>query len=177
MKIALDIDGTLLDYNYIPGSPPVVNMALIKKLATEGITSVTLVTNQGGLAFGWAGRDRTDGRKYPSPSDFLGRLASLSQALGNHNIDVVAVYVSLYHPKADPDVLESIRNSLYAMVLFWQPPRLLVYVQPEYRKPSPGMLVAANVSSYYGDSDEDEQAAQLAGIEFIRVPRFTGGGS
>lgn len=173
--IALDIDGTLLDYDAIPGQPPVVNTALIQELATNGVKQVALVTNQGGLAFGWPGRDKIEGRKYPSPADFITRLSTLAQALNEHSINVRAVYVSLYHPKANPKVLEQIRATLYELVPLGLASLFLVYINSAYRKPSPLMLQRAGATVYYGDSQEDEQTAQAAGVEFVPVERFMGG--
>ena len=55
-----DIDVTLLDYDYLPGSQPKINHALIATIAGE---TINLVTNQGGLPFGVMGAKRKDGGK------------------------------------------------------------------------------------------------------------------
>lgn len=49
---------------------------------------------------------------------------------------------------------------------------VFVRVEEDARKPSPKMLEVSNATCYYGDSDEDAQAAKAAGIEFVRVERF-----
>lgn len=166
--VALDIDGTLLDYNYIPGQPPRINQELFFKLAGQDII---LVSNQGGLVFGVQSANRSDGRKYPTPEDFIARLGYLMAACAKFNINILGLHVCVYHPKASPHIVGFVEDELVTLLeKFYFP--ATVYNEAEARKPSPYMLVEAGATLYYGDSDEDEQAAQAAGIEFVRVDRF-----
>jgi len=166
--IALDIDGTLLDYDLLPGQPPAINTALLAQLTGK---SIALVTNQGGLAFGWAGRDRTEGRKFPSPADFMQRLSALMQACAAANITIKHLHVCIFHPKANMEIIGEVQYALFRL-LCNMPFQSYIHTDSEHRKPSPAMLQEAGATIYYGDSDDDEQAAQAAGIEFVRVERF-----
>lgn len=96
--IASDIDGTLLDYNYIPGQIPAVNWRVIHEIARRADT-LTLVTNQGGLPWGVPGVNRQDGRCYPTPADFVGRFIHLTGALALSGVQVVALHISVFHPR------------------------------------------------------------------------------
>lgn len=168
MVIASDIDGTLLDYDYAPGELPAVNHALIEQMRRRD-NYIALITNQGGLAFGVMGAIRKDGRRYPRPADFLARLTYLAVALFHADFALDAVRVAIYHPKAPPDALLDVLSALGGV--FGDLP-LHVWGGEDYRKPSPKMLLSIPATCYYGDSDEDEQAAKAAGIEFVRVERF-----
>lgn len=170
-EIALDIDGTLLDYNYIPGAMGRVNEALVAEIA-ERTSRVTLVTNQGGLVWGVKGSKRADGRQYPKPADFNIRLRVLQQALRSNGVEIDAVHISVYHPKADQPTIDQVKDGLMQILPLATCP--IVYTDAESRKPSPKMLLAAGATIYYGDSDEDAQAALAAGVEFVMVDRFMG---
>lgn len=173
--IASDIDGTLLDYNYIPGQLPAVNWPLLRQIA-ERTDTLRLVSNQGGLPWGVMGKQRKDGRAYPKPADFVGRLLALSGALTMVGVRLTGVFACTYHPKA-PEY--AVFSAAYDVDALLRAGRLAVtaffYSGEEFRKPSPAMLKIAGATCYYGDSDEDEAAAQAAGIEFVRVARFFGG--
>lgn len=170
--IGLDIDGTLLDYGAGADRAPQVNHALIRELAEQGIRSVALISNQGGLPYGVMGVIARDGSPFPRPVDFAARLWALSDALANAGIDVASVQVCVYHAKAPGSAIVLAKDEVEQLLVGW--PRLVVYADPAYRKPAPLMLVVAGCSRYYGDSDEDQQAAERAGCAFVRVPRFTG---
>ncbi len=102
--IALDLDGTLLDYS-LEGPTPRINYALIASLAAQGVKRVAIVTNQGGLAFGVAGKLRKDNRPYPTPAQFAVWLIAAINALTKADIAVVAVHVSLWHDYADDEAI------------------------------------------------------------------------
>lgn len=153
------------------GAAPVVNHALIAQLAKE-TDRIALVTNQGGLGFGWQQRNRADGRKYPAPADFVQRLGVLVKALAEAGIRVDSVHVSLYHHAHETALLIEIRSELGPLAENATGVYPKIYIIPDSRKPFPKMLYAAHATVYYGDSDEDEQAAQAAGCRFVRVPRF-----
>lgn len=169
--IASDIDGTLLDYNYIPGTIPAINYPLIRQLR-QRTTELLLVTNQGGLPFGVQGIVRKDGRKYPAPEDFIDRFVCLAGALALYGISVHGLWVCVFHPKAKPEAIELAAETVDELLFSF--PGLSVHIYPgeAMRKPSPAMLNYASATCYYGDSDEDEQAAKAACIEFVRVNRF-----
>ena len=171
--IACDIDGTLLDYDYIPGQPPKINHALIEQLKGQDIA---LVTNQGGLPFGIKGAIRKDGRPYPKPDDFVDRLKYLLEVLDRAGVVVRRVLICIYHPKADAaligvthehllDALDRIDQWKTGAYIYWG---------ENWRKPNPDMLLDAGATIYYGDSPEDEEAAKAAWCEFVNVDRFTG---
>ena len=50
---------------------------------------------------------------------------------------------------------------------FWS-----IFTTARSRKPEPYMLGLTKIEAYYGDSPEDRQAAEAAGIPFVSVPRF-----
>lgn len=166
--LASDIDGALLDYNYTPGAVG-VNLALIRQIPDERIA---LVTNQGGLVFGAQGKMRSDGRPYPTPDDFFTRLQYLNRVLRENGITLAGLRVSLYHPRSGPAGIrrayDGLRDLFYASTMRdWR-----IYQTARARKPSPFMLNSVKATAYWGDSDEDEQAALAAGIPFKRVERF-----
>lgn len=169
--IASDIDGTLLDYNYIPGQMPAINWPLLRQIA-ERTDVLALVTNQGGLPWGVLGMQRKDGRPYPKPADFVGRFVHLCGALALHGVAVSSLYVCVFHPKADGETVMKACYDTSALLYCIGATTAHVYFGEEFRKPSPAMLVAAGATCYYGDSDEDAAAAEAAGIEFVRVERF-----
>ena len=173
MKIGCDIDGTLLDYNYIPGQIPAVNWPLIRQLR-ERTDTLTLITNQGGLPWGVAGATRKDGRAYPQPADFVGRFVYLVGALALWQIEVTGLLVCTYHPKAPLQAVQQAAYDVDALLSRAGAGFALVYHGEAMRKPSSWMLDFAEIDCYYGDSDEDEQAAQAAGCDFVRVERFFG---
>ena len=173
-----DIDGTLLDYGAKPGATPVVATGRIAMLAHE-YSGLSLITNQAGLLYNSIdmslGRDYS---KYPSVENFTDRVEALVSAT-NGVIDIVDLRVSVFRAgiarmdrKVISDVatelLEHLRRQGFGFPVF-------VYSDEWYRKPSPGMIVEARVSAYYGDSDEDELAASgVTGCTFVRLPRFFG---
>ena len=172
--IALDLDGTLLDYSPEELQPR-VNSAVLEKLRCLGVRHVAICTNQGGLGFGVLGAKRKDGRGYPTPIDFMRRIAYARPVLLENGIRVAAVRVSLYHPAADtnPQVAAAIQRAarqLRAPLAATAPWR--VYTTAAARKPQPLMLRSVGATEYWGDSDEDAQAAAAAGIPFVRVERF-----
>lgn len=169
--IALDLDGTLLDYSPAGGDIR-VNHAVMRDLATRRVPAVAICTNQGGLPFGVLGKVRKDGQPYPTPAQFVSRLYIARVVLLDYGITSPRVRVSLYHPYADPAAIDAaarqVRAKLDVMVL----PNWTVYTTAAARKPSPRMLRSVRATEYWGDSDEDAQAAEAAGIPFVRVPRF-----
>lgn len=168
--IACDIDGTLLDYDYIPGQPPKINHALIERLRGE---EIALVTNQDGLPFGVKGVIRKDGRRYPCPEDFVDRLKHLLEALHQADVTVRNIQICIYHPKADPYSIDVAHGCLLdGLDTIDRHGIIYIYWIEHFRKPNPAMLIEAGATIYYGDSDEDAEAAFSAKIEFVSVDRF-----
>lgn len=166
--IGSGVDGTLLDYNYSDGAPT-INMRLIQEWRNK---AVILITNQGGLALGVQGLKREDGRPYPTPELFLRRLDALVKVLRSNDIAVPLVYVACHHDRASTtDIIKSCTMVMAGLKKLGFNPSY-VYANRPYRKPNGAMLAHAGISVYYGDSDEDQQAAKNACVEFVRVSRF-----
>jgi hypothetical protein len=164
--VALDMDGTLLDYSP-EGQEPRVNWAVIAMLKARAACSAAIYTNQGGLLFGVRGLQRRDGKPYPQPQQFIVRLSCA----------VADVRVSCWHQAAEQDDIMAaalqaaasrVRQGLPGLGL----PAWTVYTTPKARKPRGDVLRWMGATEYYGDSDEDEHAAAAAGIPFVRVVRF-----
>ena len=172
--IALDLDGTLLDYSP-EGPEPAVNHAVIARLVERKVAEVAILTNQGGLPFGVAGKLRRDGRPYPTPRQFAVRLAEAIQALWEAGIEVEAVRVSCWHQYAAAhDIQRAASRTRYMLSFMGRMSQSTVYTTAAARKLNPLMLHSVGATEYWGDSDEDEQAAANAGIPFVRVKRFFG---
>jgi phosphoglycolate phosphatase-like HAD superfamily hydrolase len=162
--IALDLDGTILNY----GSHTTeirINHALLSLLPRQR-QRVAILTNQGGVAF-----SRINPAKYPSPEQVGRRLDVACTFLDEHGYQTVAIYASCYHPRAQAVDVQwaaaSLRGEIASLVPSWR-----VYTTERARKPHPLMLRAAGATVYYGDSPEDGQAANAAGVPFVEVPRF-----
>ena len=97
------------------------------------------------------------------------RLIAAINALAGAGITVVAVHVSLWHDYADAEAIQAAQQAV-EMHRYGVP--VTVHTASSARKPSPLLLRIAGASCYYGDSPEDELAAQNAGIGFVKVERF-----
>ena len=167
MSRCFDLDGTLLNYGNVSFTT-FTNTALLDTLAgtPESPVFIKIATNQGGLQFG------EDGVKgFPTVSYFTDRLSRLLADCLIRNIYIDRVFACIYHPKGDQRLEDYIRGEIAASPVGWS---VTVLNNAMYRKPAPGMLQLAQCDSYYGDSDEDEQAAQACGVPFMRVDRFYG---
>ncbi len=180
--IALDLDGTLLDYSP-EGPTPRINHALMARLAVRGVREVAILTNQGGLCFGVLGYKRKDGKPYPTPAQFYMRLAIARNALAMHGIAVSAVRVSCWHKAAaQPEIAAAVQLAARQVreclakhrVQFHSDVDWTLYTTARARKPQPLMLHSVGATEYWGDSDEDEGAARAAGVPFVHVDRFFG---
>lgn len=161
--ICLDMDGVLLNYGNHTTELR-VNHEFIKELAERGVKRVAICTNQGGLVF-----SGSNPQKYPTPQRFVERAQTAIGALSEKGIRVVGVHVAFFHPKAKVSELMTVHETLCTIV----PNGFTLWESEEYRKPNPGMLNAALCTVFYGDSDEDGQAALASGCQFVRVERFS----
>ena len=167
MSRCFDLDGTLLNYGNANFTTS-INTAFLDTLAgtTDAPEFIKIVTNQGGLQWGMAGI-----AKYPTISYFEDRIIRLMATLQDRNIYIHSVYACIYRPKGDHLLEDQVKEAIATSRIG----RIVTVLDEEaYRKPAPGMLLLAGATVLYGDSDEDEQAAQAAGIPFIRVDRFHG---
>lgn len=169
--ICLDFDGVVANYaNHTTETR--FNNALLDILPPPP-QRVAIVTNQGGMALHASEPD-----KYPSPERVALRLTEGVRWLKINGYTVDLILVSAYHPDAARTAIaraaEKLRTQMQMlpMTLRQVAPRTIVYTTKPSRKPSPFMLRVAPADVYYGDSPEDEQAAQAAGALFVRVPRF-----
>ena len=167
--IALDLDRTTVSgYDHVPLT---VNSDVLVALLQRNVRRVAFGTNQGGLPWFVAGIPRADGRLYPSPEQFVGRLQFAVASLAQCGIAIAAVRVCVFHPRVEDRHIQTaahqVRDLLAGSRFDWR-----VYTAAAARKPQPLMLRSVDASEYWGDSDEDEGAAQAAGIPFVRVARF-----
>ena len=174
--IATDLDGTLLDYSP-EGSIPRFNSDILPGLLRSGAREIAVATNQGGVCFGVLGYTRRDGRSYPTPGQFFRRLDCAGVMLARAGIAIADVRVSCWHKAAEtqPEIAAAVQaaaRQLRAGLHGRHFPMWRVYTTATARKPQPLMLRSVGASEYWGDSDEDEQAANAAGIPFVRVARF-----
>lgn len=150
---AADLDGTIVSYG--DGSPR-FNEAFALLLANAGDKVINIITNQGGLVF-----------NLRTAAQVAKRLRLATEGLEMHGINVSGVYICTAHPKASAEKCEAAAAQLRKLM-----PTAHVYGDNRYRKPSALMLIEANALKYYGDSQEDEQAAMGAGIPFALIERF-----
>ena len=182
-RIGLDIDGCIAAYGIQPGERPLVNLGLIFQLATWGVTSVSLISNQGGLPFGIKERDVVQDlpvsddklitfQKFPTPNVLAYRLIYFDDVLAFYGIRVRDIHLSLHHDNAASERVDQAADELKYALDGMTRGTPFVYTSPTMRKPNPGMLKEAQINMYFGDSAEDEQAARAAHCEFVLVPRF-----
>lgn len=158
-----DMDGTLIAY----GDGRGINYDLIDQVVNPG-DKVAILTNQGGIPLG-----------YRTVKQFVERFTGLRHYLEvGCGVKVVGLQVALWHKKATRDQIAAAFMELADVYYVEGNNEMIpfIWIPPHCRKPDPFMLQVANVGIYYGDSDEDEQAAAAAGVQFVRVPRFMGGG-
>lgn len=163
--IALDFDGVVA--NYGDHTTTIRFNADLLLLLPRQRQPVVICTNQGGMVF-----SRLNPAKYPTPHQVAHRLAFGCAFLAQSGYPVEAIYISTFHPRAaDSDiklVAQRLRNELSVNAA----PPATVYTTERARKPNSFMLRVAGATVYYGDSPEDAQAAEAAGIPFVAVPRF-----
>ncbi len=162
--IALDFDGVVANYNDHTTTIR-INTGLLALLPRQR-QPIAICTNQGGMAF-----SRLNPAKYPTPLQVAQRLNAGCNFLARNGYPVAAILISAHHPKADAAAIQSVAQELRELLDVFAP-AWRVYTTERARKPHPLMLRAAHATAYYGDSPEDAQAAEAAGVPFVEVPRF-----
>lgn len=165
MLYLFDLDGTLIsgymdnpdkDYNRWDVLPK--RKAKLNQLLMRGDT-VCIVTNQGGVAFGFVSEDAADA-KIAAAVLALG----LAQVRSDGDPPRRTVYACYHHENGTTEP--------------WDNP-----IMARRRKPNPDMLFEAMREHYQaaalgvlmvGDREEDEQAAQAAGVPFQWAHVFFG---
>lgn len=171
--ICYDFDGTIVDYGDHTYPPSIAYPLFAHHDKTQPIA---IVTNQGGLPCGMLGMIRDDGRPYPAPRQFTDRVLYTVDALSKRGVHVAEIHCCVYNSKIAHDCLSQCAGIVYTELhtLEATMDRIEVHYVELCRKPSPSMLLKARAHIYYGDSDEDDEAARRAGVDFVRVPRFFG---
>lgn len=167
-KKGFDLDGTLIAYGTPPGGKVIINDKLIDQLLETG-DSIVIVSNQGGVPFALNGVTNM-----PMPEDIAVRLRTLTDYMAGRGIYIDGIYICAYHAKARADRVVEASRKIVSACADLGITNIVSYMSQHARKPSPFMITASGVEAFLGDSDEDEQAAAAAGIEFVRVERFTG---
>lgn len=162
MLYAFDIDGTLVrsfmreggeaaDYDKIEVLPG--RREKIERLAAQPGARFALITNQGGVAFG-----------YQLPAQVFRKIGLIAAEFRFFHGRPFSVHIAFHHPKATVKEWRCVEGGDYA----------------EYRKPGPGMLVEAigrhkadtSTTWYVGDLDSDALAASRAGVRYIDAEEF-----
>lgn len=170
MLFIFDVDGTLVN-TY--GTDPLPDMAEhLERLVHRGHL-LAVATNQAGPAWGL----QTGNPKYPEPEDLGVRFRQIAAILPE--LAQRPWFVAVGDPHLalhSKDYTDLIRRFVDAAV----PLELHISADPEWRKPRPGMLLAA--CAYYdvapeqavfvGDADTDAEAAVAAGTGFASIDHF-----
>ncbi|HSG61604.1 MAG TPA: HAD-IIIA family hydrolase [Pseudomonadales bacterium] len=168
--IIFDADGTLCDRytgELLPG--------VFDKLGETQMSKVAIATNQGGVGLRhWmesAGFGEPE--RYPTEAEVRSKyfaVATQVEAARMVYMDDVLVYFAFaYQSKISGKWAFVPEGCEYRLA--WS---------HSWRKPNPGMLisamedvgVAANDTLFVGDSDEDRQAAEAAGCDFMEAEEF-----
>lgn len=168
--VIFDLDGTLVEAY---GTSPLAHVEDTLHSLTAAGHRLAIATNQAGVAW----RVRTNQAKYPRSADLgkrfdeiAARLTPLLQAPW-----FVAIYDERVRltPEAYSDLADEMRAANTLL-------KLHVSAQPDWRKPQPGMLLAAceawdiapQEAVYVGDTETDAAAARAAGMPFVSAGRF-----
>lgn len=170
-EIGVDFDGTGMNYHHGMSPGNSVNRALLRVIAGKAIW---VLTNQGGLPFGVRQLEQPSKLNFPQPYEFSHRLRIFEEVCRvEFDITVKGVRASLFHPKIAVEYIMQAADNLSALALNLSIP-LYVFTTAKYRKPLPEMFWGLSLARYYGDSEEDQQAAESAGVPFTQVERFMG---
>jgi len=170
-----DLDGTLVPYCGLAPLPGV--SARLKELA-DGGARLAIATNQAGPAW----HQWKEG-SFPPPTAVAARFSAIIARLPP--LRKAAWFVSLHAPGLEEEAgalpdYEAIRDVLRAELARSCPrTRFHISADPDWRKPAPGMLLAAarqepEKALFVGDRESDEEAARQAGISFEWAEDFFG---
>lgn len=157
MRIGLDLDGTILNYEN-HNSEIRRNTGLVRLLPPKA--SIAIISNQGGVVLGKI-----------SAVQVANRLDVAIAFLRRNGYRTAHIYLSAYHPRADQHAIERAARQLRTAVSEMTN-AYTVFATEKSRKPSPYMLKVARVAAYCGDSPEDAEAAKAAQVPFIYVERY-----
>ena len=175
MLFVFDLDRTLVTMYGVDPLPGVRER--LSHLVSQGHV-LAIATNQAGPAWGLA----TGDPKYPAPESLMERFRQIAVALPE-TADVpwfVAVGdTRLTLSAADYDVVKQRVGSVRG------PLALHISADPSWRKPEPGMLLAAcrqvgvplSETVFVGDSTTDADAARAAGVAFVSADEFFASGT
>lgn len=175
MLYLFDVDGTIAERDTVNILPGVREWF---KALDWRVDKVAFVTNQGGVGLRyWMEKDGFgDPSKYPTREQVIHRLSEIEQELVpptqelNSEIYVCFAYQSKTTGKWGPTPYGAIADN------FNIPQEWSMY----WRKPAPGMLLQAMFMAdvkpsdavMIGDSDDDLQVAQAAGVKFVWAKDF-----
>jgi len=175
--IIFDMDGTLIQRN-MPELTFLDGVAeWFKSLSETNHPKIAIATNQGGVGLRyWMEIDGFGNpQNYPKANQVINQLLDLKVALkefSGFDLPVDLQFCFAYQSK---------KTEKWSPV----PPdeTILDRWNPNYRKPNCGMLVQARHNAevgkdrvlYVGDREEDLQAAERAGIDFMWAHEFFGG--
>lgn len=180
-----DVDGTLVhpksggsfrktadDWLWMPN-----RQEKYRELHEAGV-ELAIATNQGGPLW----RIATGKTHFPSAQDVTSSLKQMMMELSHRRTnDQDPWLISIYDPRAvDLVSKEAVLALKQEMHEYLSGFNCWISIDPEWRKPHPGMLQAAmnhyTISAvdtlYVGDRDEDKQAAEAAGVTFVHADEF-----
>ena len=170
MLYIFDLDGTLVEKF---GTQPLPNVrAHLERLETSG-HKLAVASNQAGLAW----RIMTKATKFPDVQSMARRFEQIARDLPplKHVPWFVSVFDSRVklHPRQYANLTMDLVKSCHTLTL-------RVVSDPQWRKPMPGMLLAAgryynldpDAINFVGDYKTDAKAAAVAGIGFIWAEEF-----
>lgn len=131
---------------------------------------IAFATNQGGVGLRMIlERQGKDASKYPTRDQVIDRLHALSRQLTGDQHAIMAVAALNYQDKFSGE-----------WAIDYDPEQHFEWWNPDFRKPAAGMLnfimdvqgVGAADTIFVGDSEDDQNAAVAAGIQFILAKDF-----
>lgn len=165
-----DLDSTLVEKWGIAPLPGVLDK--LNTLVQDGC-AIAVATNQAGIAWG----AMTKQEKFPTPENLGPRFDEIAQLLPP--LQRARWFVSIHDTRVR---LSEKRYAALAEALerASQMLELIVSVDPEWRKPQPGMLLAAcesyavspDAAIFVGDMDSDGEAAKAARMDFGAAADF-----
>ena len=131
---------------------------------------LAFATNQGGVGLRMIlERQGQDGSKYPTRDQVIDRMHALSHQLTGDQHAIMAVAALNYQDKYSGE-----------WAIDYDPEQHFEWWNPDFRKPAAGMLdfimdvqgVSAADTIMVGDSEDDQNAANAAGIQFVWAKDF-----